>query len=162
MSTGKQPGWRTKPLKDQSPTVFGNSRNFWKSSKEEGFDLTLPPTPDSEPVEPRLKLQCALTAVAVDPAKTALLIIDLQNYDLHEPLGNDNPEFYRAEETILQYAVPAARETGIKIIWVTTGYSDEGLEEMDRDVFKTFNFEPVQISRSHRSSRRARSSTTRA
>jgi hypothetical protein len=146
MSTGKQPGWRTKPRKGQSPTVFGNSRNFWKWSKEEGFNLTLPPTPVSEPVESRLKLQRALTPVAIDPAKTALLIIGLQNYDLHEALGNDNAEFYRAEETILQYAVPAARETGIQIIWVTTGYSDEGLDEMERGVFKTFNFEPVQTS----------------
>ena len=146
MSTGKQPDWRTKPRKDQSPTIVGNSKNFWLWSKEEGFDLTHPPTPDSEPVQPRLRLQCALTPVVIDPAKTALLIIDLQNYDLHEALGNDNAEFYRAEDTVLQYAIPAARESGIQIIWVTTGYSDKDLEEMDPGVFKTFNFEPVNLS----------------
>jgi nicotinamidase-related amidase len=146
MSTGKQPDWRKKPRKDQSPTIIGNSKNFWKWSKEEGFDLTHPPTPDSEPVQPRLTLQCAMTPVAIDPAKTALLIIDLQNYDLHEALGNDNSEFYRAEKTILKYAIPAARKSGIQIIWVTTGYSDQDLEEMDPGVFKTFNFEPVKTS----------------
>lgn len=146
MSTGKQPDWRTQRRKDQSPTVIGNSKNFWKWSKEEGFDLTHPPTPDSEPIEPRLRLPCALTPIVIDPAKTALLIIDLQNYDLHEALGNDNPEFYRAEDTILQCAIPAARKNGIQIIWVTTGYSDEDLEEMDPGVFKTFNFEAVNLS----------------
>ncbi|KAK0667267.1 Isochorismatase-like protein [Cercophora samala] len=146
MSTGKQPDWRSKPRKDQSPTVIGNDKNFWKWSKEEGFDLTHPPTPESAPVEPRLTLQCALTPVVIDPAKTALLIIDLQNYDLHEALGNDNPEFYRAEDAVLKYAIPAARKAGIQIIWVTTGYSDEDLKEMDPGVFKTFNFEPVKLS----------------
>ncbi|KAK4141779.1 Isochorismatase-like protein [Dichotomopilus funicola] len=146
MSTGDQPDWRTKPRKDQSPTVIGDSKKFWKWSKEEGFDLTHPPTPNSDPVQPRLKLQCAMTPIVIDPAKTALLIIDLQNYDLHEASGNNNPEFYRAEDIILQYAIPAARETGIQIIWVTTGYSDQDLKQMDPGVFKTFNFMPVETS----------------
>jgi nicotinamidase-related amidase len=122
------------------------SRFHFTALAAQGTHLTHPLTPDSEPIEPRLKLQCALTPVVIEPAKTALLIIDLQNYDLHEALGNDNSEFSCAEDTILQYAIPAARETGIQIIWVTTGSSDEDLEEMDPGVFKTFNFEPVQTS----------------
>ncbi|KAK4446839.1 Isochorismatase-like protein [Podospora aff. communis PSN243] len=146
MSTGKQPDWRTKPREDQSPTVIGNAKNFWKWSKEEGFDLTHPPTPDSEPAEHRLRLQCAMTPVVIDPTKTALLIIDLQNYDLHEALGNNNAEFYRAEDTVLKHAIPAARAAGIQIIWITTGYSDDDLAEMDPGVFRTFNFEPVSVS----------------
>ncbi|KAH6649415.1 isochorismatase family protein [Chaetomium tenue] len=146
MSTGKQPNWRTQPREDQSPTVIGNSKNFWIWSKEDGFDLTHPPTPDSKPIQPRLRLQCALTPILIDPKKTALLIIDLQNYDLHEALGNDNPEFYRAEDAVLQYAIPAARKNGIQIIWVTTGYSDKDLEDMDPGVFKTFNFEAINLS----------------
>ncbi|RSL91038.1 hypothetical protein CDV31_015559 [Fusarium ambrosium] len=143
MSVGKQPDWRTKPREDQSPTVIGNSKNFWKWSKDEGFDLTHPPTPDSEPVEPRLKLQCALTPVVIDPAKTALLVVDIQNYDLSRALGNDNPAFFNAEDTILKYAIPAARQCGIQIIFITTGYSDQDLENMDPAVFRTFNFEAV-------------------
>ncbi len=143
MSTGNQPDWRTKPHHDQSPTVIGNSKNVWKWSKEDGFDLTHPPTPNSDPVDSHLRLQYATTPVIIEPVKTALLIIDLQNYDLHEALGNDNPEFSRAEAVVLKFAIPAARERDIQIIWITTGYSDEDLEEMDSDIFKTFNFQPV-------------------
>ncbi|CAM1508595.1 Fc.00g054430.m01.CDS01 [Cosmosporella sp. VM-42] len=146
MSVGKQPDWRTKPRKDQSPTVIGNSKNFWMWSKEEGFDLTHPPTPDSEPVGTRLRLQCAYTPITIDPSKTALLIIDLQNYDLSRALGNDNQAFFDAEDTVLKHAIPAARKSGIQIIWVTTGYSDEDLLEMDPAVFRTFNFEAVKES----------------
>ncbi|OAQ67332.1 isochorismatase family protein [Pochonia chlamydosporia 170] len=143
MSVGKQPDWRTKPHPDQSPTIIGNSKNFWKWSKEEGFDLTHPPTPESEPVQGRMRLQCALTPVVIDPAKTALLVIDLQNYDLSKALGNHNQAVFDAEDTVLNYAIPAARKSGIQIIYVTTGYSDQDLLEMDPAVFRTFNFEPV-------------------
>ncbi|KAJ8132116.1 hypothetical protein O1611_g1505 [Lasiodiplodia mahajangana] len=143
-SVGKQPDWRTQPRHDQSPVVLGNSKNFWIWSKENGFDLTHPPTPHSKPIEPRLRLQCSLTPVVIDPAKTALLIIDIQNYDLHEALGNDNHNFYNAEEIVLRHAIPAARKSGIQIIWVTTGYSDDDLKEMDPAVFRTFNFNPVE------------------
>lgn len=143
MSVGKQPDWREKPREDQSPTVFGNPKNFWKWSKEEGFDLTHPPTSDSDAVEPQLRLQCALTPIAIDPAKTALLVIDMQNYELSRALGNNNQVYFDAEDTVLKYAVPAARRSGIQIIWVTTGYSDDDLLEMDPAVFRTFNFMPV-------------------
>ncbi|KAI1123664.1 isochorismatase family protein [Nemania abortiva] len=142
-SVGKQPDWRTEPREDQSPRILGNpDKNFWIWSKENGYDLTHPPKPDSEPIEPRLRLQCSLTPVIIDPAKTALLIIDLQNYDLHKALGNNNQNFYHAEKTILESAIPAARKAGIQIIYLTTGYSDDDLLEMDPAVFRTFDFNP--------------------
>lgn len=90
-----------------------------------------------------MRLQCALTAVVIDPAKTALLVIDLQNYDLSKALGNDNQAVFDAEDTVLNYAIPAARKSGIQILYITTGYSDQDLLEMDPAVFRTFNFEPV-------------------
>ncbi|KAI0097513.1 isochorismatase family protein [Nemania sp. FL0031] len=143
-SVGKQPNWRTQPREDQSRFVLGNKKNFWIWTKEDGFDLTHPPTQESDPIKPHLKLQCKLTPILVDPAKTALLIIDLQNYDLHEALGNKNKNFYDAEDIVLKYAIPAARKAEIQIIWVTTGYSDDDLKEMDPAVFRTFNFNPVE------------------
>lgn len=142
-SVGKQPDWREKPNQDQSRTVMGNSKNFWIWSPEEGFDLTHPPTPDSDPVPGRLTLPCALTPIVLDPAKTALLIIDFSNYDMHPALGNANPVLLDAERTVLKYAVPAARHSGMQIIWVTTGYSEEDLRDMDPAVLRTFNWQPV-------------------
>lgn len=145
MSTERKLDWERKPSQDQSPIVIGNSKNHWKWSKDNGFDLTHSSTPDSEPVHPRLKLQCATTSVVIDPAKTALMVIDLQNFHLHDALGNDNPEFHSVENTVLHYAIPAARESGVQIIWVTTGYADKDLEETNPGVFKTFNFRPLAM-----------------
>ncbi|KAK3899379.1 hypothetical protein C8A05DRAFT_37004 [Staphylotrichum tortipilum] len=105
------------------------STELWIWSKEDGFDFTHPATPDSHHIHPWLRLQCALTPVVIDPAKTALLIIDLKNHDLDETPGNDNADGHTG---------------GIQLIWVTAGYSNEGLREMDPGVFKTFNFEPVK------------------
>ena len=67
---------RTDPNQDQGRAILGNPRNFWLWAKDGGFDLTHPSTPDSDPVRPRIKLQCAPTPVVIDPAKTALLVLD--------------------------------------------------------------------------------------
>ncbi|KAK0625835.1 hypothetical protein B0T14DRAFT_561798 [Immersiella caudata] len=60
--------------------------------------------------------------------------------------SNDNPEFYRAGDAVLNHAIPTAREAGIQIIWITTGYSDDDLAKLDPGVFRTFNFGPVSVS----------------
>ena len=144
-SVGKQPDWRTKPREDQSPTVLGNPKNFWKWSKEEGFDMTHPPTPTSPPVPVRLHLQCELTPVVLDPAKTALLVIDMQNYELSELLGNDKQAYFDAEDRVVSQAIPAARKSGIQVIFMTTGLTEQDVEEMDPGLFRTYNFEPLEL-----------------
>ena len=85
--------------KIRGKTVLGNPRNFWHWTKDGGFDLTHPSTPDSDPIKPSIKLQCALTPVLVDPAKTALLVLDFQNYNVSRALGNDTKAYFAAEET---------------------------------------------------------------
>lgn len=143
-SVAKQPDWRENPSKDQPRTVLGNSKkNFWIWSQEGGFDLTHPPTPDSDPVVGRLKLQCSLTPIVIDPVKTALLIIDFGNYDMHAALGNDNQAWLAAEKMVLPHAVPAARQSGMQVVWLTTGHSGEDLADMEPAVFRTFNWQPV-------------------
>ncbi|KAK3379096.1 isochorismatase family protein [Lasiosphaeria ovina] len=130
---------------NQSSAVLGFEDNFWLWSVEAGFDLTHPPTPSSDPVEPRLTLQCALTPITVDPAKTALLIIDMQNYNLAKELGNHVKAYHDAEDNILKYAIPAARKTRIQIIWLTWGLTEADLEQMDPGVLRTFGWHSVRL-----------------
>ncbi|KAK0712649.1 Isochorismatase-like protein [Lasiosphaeria miniovina] len=97
---------------DQSAAVLGSESkgNFWLWDAQSVFDLTHPPTRTSEPVQPRLTLQCALTPVAIDPAKTALVIIDMQNYNMSSALGNHVQAYRDDEANILAHALPAAQQ----------------------------------------------------
>jgi hypothetical protein len=76
------PAFRTNLRDDQGTTVLGNADNFWIWTKESGFDLTHPLTAESKPAEPRIKMKFEMTPITIDPAKTALLIIVYQNYNI--------------------------------------------------------------------------------
>lgn len=59
--------------------VIGGRENFWLHSKSDGWDLTHPLTPSSPAIYPRIPLATTSARVTIDPAKTALVIIDTQN-----------------------------------------------------------------------------------
>lgn len=121
--------------------VIGNAKNFWLYDSRTGFDLTHPPTPDSPPVNPRLMLQTSTTPIAVDPAKTALLVIDMQNFFLSPARGRTKGPGHKAVEQLVQYAVPAARKAGVRVVWVNWGLSQEDIDEMPPAFLKGFGFD---------------------
>ncbi|KAI0423487.1 isochorismatase family protein [Xylaria sp. FL1042] len=92
------------------PVVLGNSKNSWTWNAETGFDLTHPATPTAEAVVPRIELEAYNAKITIAPHKTTLVIVDLQNLLALEP-PNVNTH---VEETILRYAVPAARKADIQ------------------------------------------------
>ena len=74
-------------MDDGKVEVIGGLKNFWLYSKAAGYDLTHPSTPDAAPIYPRLNLETTTSRVTIDPKRTALVIIDLQNYFLSPALG---------------------------------------------------------------------------
>lgn len=62
--------------------VIGNEKNFWLYDSETGFDLTHPETPESSAISPSLTIETTTSPATIDPAKSALVIIDMQNYFL--------------------------------------------------------------------------------
>ena len=62
--------------------VIGNEKSFWIYDSDTGFDLTHPETPDSPPIHPSLTIQTTTSPITIDSAKSALVIIDMQNYFL--------------------------------------------------------------------------------
>ncbi|KAF5708196.1 Isochorismatase hydrolase [Fusarium mundagurra] len=72
--------------------IVGGKNNFWLWTKKDGFDLTHPPTPDSPPIYPRITLNTRAEKATIDPAKTALVVIDMQNYFLSPLLGRPPPK----------------------------------------------------------------------
>jgi nicotinamidase-related amidase len=136
---GDAPGEQPRLDSEHNKTVVGNSKNFWAWSSQEGWDLTHPPSPDSHPTEPRISLDCEISNVVIDPIKTALLIIDMQNISLSSALS-PAPPARAAEKALLEYAIPAARKMGIQIIWLNWGLTEEELESVTPAEIRTFGF----------------------
>ncbi|KAK8137211.1 Ureidoacrylate amidohydrolase RutB [Apiospora sp. TS-2023a] len=125
--------------------VIGGN-NFWLYSKTTGYDITHPPTPDAPPIYPRIRVDTTTEPVEFDPAKTALVVIDLQNYFLSPHLGRpaDSP-WLKLVDTLLDQAIPACRKAGIPVVWLGWGLTDEDIDEMPPTIVKGFaadtNFE---------------------
>ena len=124
--------------------VIGNRKNFWLHSTSTGFDLTHPPSPNSPPISPRVKFDTTAAQVTVDPKKTALVIIDMQNFFLSPQLGRPkDSKGLKAGDKLLRFAIPAARKAGIRIIWLNWGLTEKEIDEMPPATLRAFGFETV-------------------
>lgn len=125
----------------QMKTVLGSADNFWMWSPESGWDLSHPKIPHSEPVTPRLHLNCYISNIAIDPSKTALVIIDMQNFSLSGALKADIvPAVYQAQDALLRYAIPAARRAMIQVIWLNWGLTEKDLDTMNPGTLRVFDW----------------------
>lgn len=128
-------------VRSSSPVVVGSPSNFWLFSNRHGFDMTHPPTPDAPLVYPRLTLTTSKSPVTIAPAKTALVIIDMQNFFLSAALGRKRGEGHEAETVLLEQGIPAAREAGIQVVWLTWGISEEGIKTLPPTVWRSFGWQ---------------------
>ena len=121
--------------------VIGNSKNFWLFDSSEGFDLTHPSKPDAHTTGPRVTIATETSPITVDPAKSALVIIDMQNYFLSSALGRTRGAGHEALDQLVEHAIPACREAGIRVIWLNWGLSQEDVDDMPPSVCRAFGFE---------------------
>ena len=121
--------------------VVGSSTNFWMWSQEAGWDLTHAPHPTAEPANGRVHLDCEVSNIIIDPAKTALTIIDMQNITLSRSLnGEISPALFKAQDQLVKYGIPAARALGIQVIWLNWGLTENGLENISPAEPRVFAF----------------------
>ncbi|EMF10559.1 isochorismatase family protein [Sphaerulina musiva SO2202] len=123
--------------------VVGNGRNFWLYSSQTGFDLTHPETPTTPHLPTSITIETTTSPIAIDPSKSALIVIDMQNYFLSPVLGRTKGAGHAAVDQLIEYAVPAARRAGIRVVWVNWGLTDKEVEEMPPAVKRAFGFEAV-------------------
>ncbi|KAI1120863.1 Isochorismatase-like protein [Nemania abortiva] len=122
-----------------SETEVIGGKNFWLYSPDSGYDLTHPPSPASPLIFPRIPLQTTSDLVTVDPSKTALVIIDLQNYFLSPALSRPPDSVgIQVANRLLQYAIPACRKANIPIVWLCWGVTAEDIDEMPPTIIKGF------------------------
>jgi nicotinamidase-related amidase len=132
-------------MSKERKAVIGNAKNFWlHSSKQNNFDLTHPDSPSTkEPITPRLNLTTSTTPITLDPKKTALVIIDMQNFFLSEAFGRTKGAGHVAARNLEHHAIPAARKAGIQVIWLNWGLTDHDLETMPPAIKRAFGFEAI-------------------
>lgn len=119
--------------------VIGGPANFWLYSNHNGWDLTHPPTPDSPPIYPRIPLETTTGSVASNPNKTALVIIDLENYFLSPALGRPADSVgMKVVDKLLDNAIPACRKAGIPVVWLNWGLTDIDIQTMPPTIVKGF------------------------
>lgn len=119
--------------------IVGRQGNTWVWSPN-GWDLTHSADPSSP--QDGIQLDCELVNVKIDPKKTALVIIDMQNISLSKALSPDCPApMYEAQDAILQYAIPAARKLGLQIIWLNWGLTKNDIANLPPAEARIFAFE---------------------
>lgn len=131
-------------MSDRRKAAIGSKNNFWLYDSDHGFDLTHPPTPESPPVYPQVPLQTTTGRITVDPAKTALLIVDMQNFFLSPCLGKPrDSKGLKACDQLLKHAIPACRKVGIRVIWLNWGLTQDDIENMPPATLKAFGFSTI-------------------
>jgi len=119
--------------------VIGGEKNFWLYSETNGFDLTHPPTPASPSIYPRIQLETTKGLIAIDPIKSALVIVDMQNYFLSPSIGRPSDGIaMKAVDELLKHAIPACRKANIPIVWLNWGLTQQDIDEMPPTIIKGF------------------------
>lgn len=123
--------------------VIGSGYNFWLYSRETGYDIThreySPPTTtapeltwiaksaSAPKVFPRLTCKAGSTQLTLAPSKTALFVVDMQNYFLSPALDRPpNSPGLQVAEKLEKVVIPLCRNLNIPILW-----SNWGLKPMD-------------------------------
>lgn len=138
----------TQEKRDNTPdtrALIGKPPNHWlHSSSPPTFDLTRPSPPHFPLPLPSssIRLSTSTTPVIISPSKTALVIIDMQNFFLSVCLGR-SPEAAgnKAARCLLETGIPAARKAGIRVIWLNWGLTDKDIEDMPPSTRRAFGFE---------------------
>jgi len=134
----------TEPPPTVHRSLIGSSPNFWLHHTTHGFNLAHPSSPIDPLTTPTLTIQTTTVPITVDPSKSALIIIDMQNFFLSPALGRapDGPG-HAACTNLINHAIPAARKAGIKVVWLNWGLTEEDLESMPPAVKRCFGFYAV-------------------
>lgn len=119
---------------DQGQQIGKDPANHWRYDKSTGLiDLTRDSSSSS------ITLKTTTNPVRLSPDRTALVIIDMQNFFLSPALGRpERSAGLEAAQKLLETGIPAAREKGIRVIWVNWGLTEEEVETMPPGVARAF------------------------
>ncbi|KAL5483268.1 hypothetical protein ACEPAI_8498 [Sanghuangporus weigelae] len=101
---------------------FGNFYNYWLTDGSTTFDLTRGNSTGAK------TLRASTSNITISPARSAMVIVDMQNFFLNPAFVHHPAGLVAIQPTI--DAVHAFRAAGVKIIWCQWGLSDYDLLTM--------------------------------
>ena len=103
-------------------TTLGNVYNYWNVTEDGVYDLTRSSVaPVTNPVE--IPMSGRRKTALVEPSRSALVIIDMQNYFLH-PALSPKATGGRAAVTPTANMIQGFRSKGMKVLWTNWGLDD--------------------------------------
>ncbi|PSK51693.1 hypothetical protein B9Z65_2960 [Elsinoe australis] len=123
-------------------TRVGNDTNF-HIHHTNYLDLTR--THPSPPPSNSILLPTRTAPLLLDPARTALVIVDMQNFFLSSALGRKTGHGHTAAAQLAQHAIPAARKAGIRVVWLNWGLTDEDIGKLPPGMKRSFGDNGVEI-----------------
>ncbi|KAJ5215170.1 Isochorismatase hydrolase [Penicillium citrinum] len=132
---------------NQPANAIGNYYNQYWNYADEVFDLTRSDLMNvTEPITITDMLGSRKTAV-IEPSRSALVIIDMQNYFLHPALAPDATAGRAIVNTTIKM-VQLFRKAKMKTLWVNWGIDDGDLTTMPPSLLADFSNGTNQMSRS--------------
>lgn len=116
-----------------------DATNFWVYEPDSGIiDLSR-----GSRSKKLINLETTTQTTRIDPEKSALLLIDLQNFFLNpavRPRVGDKPTpAEAATQALLSAGIPAARHHGIRVIWLCWGLTEDDLISMPPAAIRSFS-----------------------
>lgn len=105
---------------DSDPAILGNYYNYWKlTNNKTTYDLTR--SDRLAVTAPKvIPMIGSRKQAVIEPNRTAMVIVDMQNFFLHPQLSPHAINGRKAVQPTLNM-IKAFRETGMKILWVNWG-----------------------------------------
>ncbi|KAI0018573.1 isochorismatase [Xylariomycetidae sp. FL0641] len=117
--------------------TFGPENDQWVYNRaSKTYDLTRSPN-DSHGFTIRTTHGPADTRIRIAPARSALIVVDMQNFFLH-PRCNEHPSGLAAVDRTLE-VIAKCRALGIQIIWLNWGLTDDDLATMPAAAQRSFS-----------------------
>ncbi|CAF3472555.1 unnamed protein product [Rotaria socialis] len=117
---------------DNETVVIGSPSNFWRFSSKNGFDLTRGGYEGNF-----IRFETTKMPITIDPARSALVIIDMQNFFLN-PAINSHPAGLAASQQLLDSVLPTTRKIAMQVIWLNWGLTQEDIDQAPPSVKAAF------------------------
>lgn len=117
--------------------TFGPPGEQWTYDKQTNtYDLTRGSSPTITPLSISLTHGVPGANLLLDPTRTALVVVDMQNFFLH-PSCRDHPAGLASVPPLLS-TIAACRSAGVRVIWLNWGLTDGDLASMPAGVLHGF------------------------
>ncbi|PNS15256.1 hypothetical protein CAC42_8257 [Sphaceloma murrayae] len=121
--------------------IIGSSENY---HVQHANYLDLTRAHCSDPATDALLLPTRTSPLLLSPARTALVVVDMQNFFLSQALGRRPGPGTAAASQLANVAIPAARKAGIRVVWLNWGLTEDDIAKLPPSIKRAFGDDGVE------------------